>query len=252
MTVPMEQRRKTCRKLRSEVIRTQGCSWFTELNRLTKQDLVEVQFWLKKWSWNFCFVMHSVALFHWQGNLNLRTLKLGICWCGFSCPCQCLSPFWFLSLGFCSLGTQKMSVRHVRRCWQRQVVNCNMFKSEEILNLHICLLLLLLPCKPKPGFHYRHQTKNVLQERWLFGCVTVACLKPCWRLGPHSADVLCQLVQAWTPTKEAWSEWQAVVCGFFLRELLQVGTWGKTVEERIKVSLQMFPGGTCQEPKGTE
>lgn len=202
----------------------------------------------------FLFCNARCCIISLPRNLNLRTLKLGICWCGFSCPRQHSSPVWVLFLGFCSLGTQKMSLRHMCRCQQRQVVNCNMFKSEEILNLHICSLLLLLLCKPKLGFHNWHQTKkkNLLQERWLVGCVPVACLKPSRWLGPRSADVLCQLVQAQTPTKEAWSEWQAVVCGIFLRKLLQVGIWGKTVEERIKVSLQMFSEGTCQEPEGTE
>lgn len=156
----MEQRKKTCRKLSSKVISTQGCSWFTKLNSLTKQDLVEAQFWLKKAVLKFLFCNARCCIISLPRNLNLRTLKLGICWCGFSCPCQHSSPVWVLFLGFCSLGTQKMSLRHMCRCQQRQVVNCNMFKSEEILNLHICSLLLLLPCKPKLGFHNWHQTKK--------------------------------------------------------------------------------------------
>lgn len=123
----------------------------------------------------FLFCNARCCIISLPRNLNLRTLKLGICWCGFSCPCQHSSPVWVLFLGFCSLGTQKMSLRHMCRCQQRQVVNCNMFKSEEILNLHICSLLLLLPCKPKLGFHNWHQTKKKKSASgkmtvWLCSC----------------------------------------------------------------------------------
>lgn len=48
------------------------------------------------------------------------------------------------------------------------------FKSKEILNLRICSLLLLLPCKPKLGFHNWHQTKKkkicFRKDDWLCSC----------------------------------------------------------------------------------